>query len=190
MAIDVDWVTGKITIPRADMPIVQVSPELRSLDVAQFKLDLGTLHASVQGSPYPQLFTHNPEATAGGFTYARVINIIAPYFVEFEDGQYGVLTGGANHNLMDITVQNQVRLATQNSGGLIREPVNTEMAADIKQALRVMENRLEIDLTAQELILYADDGVTPLRRWPLETDGGENLVTSAGVQTKRRASII
>jgi len=53
-----------------------------------------------------------------------------------------------------------------------------------------LQNRLEVDFTAQELVLYDDDGVTPLRRWPIETAGGENVTTGTGVQTKRKANII
>ena len=46
------------------------------------------------------------------------------------------------------------------------------------------------DLTAQELVSYDDDGTTPFRRWPLETDAGEPVVTGSGVQTKRKVSIL
>jgi len=62
--------------------------------------------------------------------------------------------------------------------------------AVLADILRIMENRLEVDFVAQELVLYDDDGVTPIRRWPLETSVGEDVATAAGVQTKRKASII
>ena len=51
-------------------------------------------------------------------------------------------------------------------------------------------NRNEIDLTAQEEIAYDDDGTTVIQRWPLETDGGEAVVTQFGVQTKRKPPIL
>ncbi len=62
-----------------------------------------------------------------------------------------------------------------------------KVVADI---LRMLENRLEVDIPSQQLILYADDGTTPLRRWPIETTGGEVVTTVVGVQTKRKVSTI
>lgn len=124
MAIDVDWtgiatVPYRIYIPRADMPIVQVSPEIRSLDVAAFKQDLGTLQADEEGIMWTDTFIHVGETVLSGVTYARFVEIIAPYSVEFEDGQYTVIASGANHNIADVKVANQVSLVTQNSAGLI-----------------------------------------------------------------------
>lgn len=133
MAIDVDWVTGLIIIPKADMLIVQSSPEIRELDVEVFHQDLRAIHASVQGAPYPRTHNHNGEVVLSGITYARAVEIITPYTVEFEDGQYAVRTIGANHNILDVKVANQVSLLTQNSAGLVR----VLTAADIWAALAV-----------------------------------------------------
>lgn len=119
MAIDVNWVTGLITVPRADMPVVQVSPEIRSFDVVQFHKDLRTIHASVQGAPYSTTHLHGLPYTISGTNYADSVNILDPYTVEFEDGQYTVLSFGANHNVGDVKVPNQVSLITNNSAGLI-----------------------------------------------------------------------
>lgn len=60
----------------------------------------------------------------------------------------------------------------------------------LRDLLRMLENRLEVDFAAQELILYEDDGTTELRRWPIETDGAEAVATASGVQTKRKPSVI
>jgi hypothetical protein len=54
-------------------------------------------------------------------------------------------------------------------------------------------NRLEVDLTAQELVLYEDDGVAVKQRWPLESDEGpptDLVITQPGVQTKRKAPLL
>lgn len=120
MAIDIFWATTqRIFIPRADMPIVQASPEIRELDVDVFRLELKDLEASVEGMPWPDTHRHVTETTLSGFTYARLFEILAPYTVEFEDGQYSVRTVGANHNILDVKINNQVSLAVQNSAGLI-----------------------------------------------------------------------
>ena len=119
MATSIMWPTGLIFVPRADMPIVQVSPEIREFDVAQFHLDLRTLHASTLGAPHSRTHNHNTIATIVGVTYARLVEVIAPYTLEFEDGQYTVICYGANHNLAEVAIENQVRMVTNNSAGLI-----------------------------------------------------------------------
>jgi len=121
VAIDVDWYTGTITVPKADTTLVSLGPpEIRSFDVAQFKTDLKDLEASTVGQPWTDTHIHRGELVVSGFTYARSVIIIDPYRVEFEDGQYVVQLFGANHNIADVNVKNQVSLVVQNSAGLIR----------------------------------------------------------------------
>ena len=62
---------------------------------------------------------HNTTVTVGGVTLARVIEIINDYVVEFEDGQYAVNLIGANSNVADRTVVNQVSVRAANSAGLV-----------------------------------------------------------------------
>jgi hypothetical protein len=52
-------------------------------------------------------------------SYARTLEIINGYTVEFEDGQYVARCIGANHNLADVKVLNQVSLVIGNSAGLV-----------------------------------------------------------------------
>lgn len=127
MAIDVDWAGAdtnphRIFIPRADMPIVQASPEIRELDVDQLRLELRSLEASSPGAPWPETHRHQTETLLSGTTFARIVEVLPPYQVEFEDGQYSVRAVGANHNLLDVKVNNQVSLAVFLSSGLINSP--------------------------------------------------------------------
>lgn len=50
---------------------------------------------------------------------------------------------------------------------------------------QISDNRLEVDITGQRLVLFDDDGTTELRAWALATDGGEGVATATGVQTRR-----
>jgi hypothetical protein len=50
-------------------------------------------------------------------------------------------------------------------------------------------NRLAVNITAQELILYDDDD-TILQRWPIKTVGGELVATVEGVQAERGTPIL
>ena len=118
MATSVNWLTGEIFVPRADMPIIQVSPEIRELDTTQFWLDLKDLEATVDGIPWPDTQTNFPSYVISGVTYAQAFLIIPPYFVTFEDGQYGVNLTGTNNNILDVATQNQVRIGSNNSAGL------------------------------------------------------------------------
>lgn len=131
MAISVNWITGEITVPKADMPVIQVSPEIRSFDTAQFWLDLKDLEASADGMPWPDTQLNFPSYVISGFTYVQAFQIIAPYFVTFEDGQYGVALQNTNNNILDVATQNQVRIASQNSAGNISQPKVNEMYRDM-----------------------------------------------------------
>lgn len=119
MAISVDWATGVISVPKADMLLVQSSPtEIRELDLDAFRLDLKALEAGEYGMAWPDTHSHNPPVTVGGVTLARVIEIINGYTVTFEDGQYAVNLVGANSNVGDVTNVNQVSIRSANSAGL------------------------------------------------------------------------
>lgn len=63
---------------------------------------------------------------------------------------------------------------------------------DLQDVLLTLEGREEIDFATQELVSFGKDGVTPRRRWKIETDaGGTDLVTTdTGIQTKRKVSSI
>src|SRR5688572_25559125 len=116
MAVSIAWAsTKRIYIPRADMPIVQASPEVRDLDIDALQLELKDLEAAEEGAPWPDTHRHVTQTTLSGSVYARIVEFLAPYLVEFEDAQYSVRTTGANHNLLDVKVNNQVSLLVQNS---------------------------------------------------------------------------
>jgi hypothetical protein len=100
------------------MPIIQASPEIRELDTTQFWLDLKDLEYSVDGMPWTDTQVNFPSYTISGIVYAQAFVIIPPYFVTFEDGQYGVSLVGTNNNILDVATQNQVRIASNNSAGL------------------------------------------------------------------------
>ena len=119
MAISVDQTTYVIYVPKSDLALIQSSPEVRELSLDWFRLALRDWEDN-EGSIYmPKTHNHNTEVTLAGLTYARIIEILSPYTVEFEDGQYTVNCVGANHNLSDVKVANQVSLIVNNAAGLI-----------------------------------------------------------------------
>jgi hypothetical protein len=119
MAIAVDWITREVTIPKADLLLVQSTPtEIRQLDLNLFRLELKELESGQQGVPY--LITHNhvKPITVGGVTLARVVELVNDYTVTFEDGQYAVNLLGANSNVGDRVNVNSVSVRSSNSAGL------------------------------------------------------------------------
>lgn len=115
----VDWGTRVIRIFRADTFMSETSPGFYSMDVNAFRLALKAVEDD-EGMPYPDTHRHNTQTILAGVTYARSVEIINNYTVEWEDAQYTVTTTGANHNLSDVKVANQVSLVTNNSAGLIQ----------------------------------------------------------------------
>lgn len=120
MAISINPLTYVIYVPRADLTLLQASPEVRELNVNQFRLWLKDLEDDPDYGIYLyKTHNHNTEVELAGLTYARIIEILPPYTVEFEDGQYTVNCVGANHNISDVKVANQVSLIVNNAAGLI-----------------------------------------------------------------------
>jgi hypothetical protein len=121
MAISIDWGTKIISVPKADMALVDAGPpEIRELDLNTFRLTLKDLEDDEAGMPFLDTHIHNTTVTLGSLVLARVIEIINGYTVTFEDGNYQVDLVGANSNVSDVTNLNSVGLRSYNSAGLIQ----------------------------------------------------------------------
>lgn len=119
MAISVDPLTDIIYVPKADLTLIQASPEVRELDLDWFRLELLDWEDEEENIYRPKTHTHNTEVTLAGLTYARIIEILDPYTIEFENGTYTINCVGANHNISDKKVANSVSLIVNNAAGLI-----------------------------------------------------------------------
>jgi len=120
MAITIDWITKIISVPKADMTLIQSVPtEIRELALNSFRVSLKDIEDNVDGMPNVDTHRHNTEVLLSGITYARVLEIINGYTVTFEDDQYAVNLTGANSNVGDVVNVNQVSVRSQNSAGLI-----------------------------------------------------------------------
>jgi len=120
MAISINPQTYAINVPKADMTLVQSIPsEIRELDLNWFRLALKAYEAAEYGIYLLKTHNHNTEVTLGSLTFARVIEILPPYTITFEDGQYAVNLVNANSNVSDRTNVNQVSVRSANSAGLV-----------------------------------------------------------------------
>lgn len=119
MAISINPLTHVINVPKADLTLVQASPEIRQLDLDWFRMQLKAYEAADYGIYLLKTHNHNTEVTLGSLTFARVIEILPPYTVTFEDGQYAVNLVNANSNVSDRANVNQVSVRSSNSAGLV-----------------------------------------------------------------------
>lgn len=120
MSISINWRTGVITVPKSFTSLVQLTPvEIRNLDIDIFRLALKDLEDDDVGIVWPRTHDHNTEVSIGGVTLARVVEILDPYTVTFEDGSYAVNLIGANSNIGDKVNLNSVSVRSSNSAGLV-----------------------------------------------------------------------
>lgn len=121
MAIDIQWGTGVIVIPRADMPLIQTTPvEVRELNLTTLHLILRDLEDDFIGMAYSSTHKYSGPVTISGVELALVMEILEPYTLTFEDGQYAVNITGGNSNVADRVNINNVGLRTANSAGLVQ----------------------------------------------------------------------
>lgn len=122
MAITVDRLTNVISVPQADLD--HVTGTLYECDTNWLRLQLKAIEASEEGIVEDDMHDHNTTYTVVGVTYARKIEIINGYSVQFTpNSQWSVRLAGSNNNLFDveggILQQNQVQVIAQNSAGLV-----------------------------------------------------------------------
>jgi hypothetical protein len=103
------------------MDLVQQYPtEIRRLNTNDFRRALKDAEDDPVGMHFPDTHRHNTTVLLGGIEYARIIEILDPYTITFEDGQYAVQLSGSNNNIGDRINVNNVSVRSANSAGLIQ----------------------------------------------------------------------
>ena len=136
MATTVDYATKIISVLQADLTFI--SGTLYELDTDAFRLELADIQDSETGIWADTMFTHNTEVIVAGTPFARTIEIINGYSIEFENLSYSVRLAGSNNNFFDvengILVQNLVQVIAQNSAGLVA-PKTLPTQQEIRDAM-------------------------------------------------------
>jgi len=147
VAISINPQTFVIYVPKSDMTLIQSTPlEIRELDLNWFRLALKAYEAAEYGIYLYKTHDHNTEVVLGSLTFARVIEILEPYTVTFEDGQYAINLVNANSNVADRVNVNQVSVRSFNSAGL-SAPVVTN--ADYQAIAAAVWDKLTTDHEAE-----------------------------------------
>ncbi len=134
MAITIDWPSLTFSVPTADLTLI--SGTLFEMDTeVDYRQAVNAIMASEEGIVFVDPIRHNTEVTVAGTTFARTIEQINSYKLQFTpDAQNTVRYVGSNNNLFDvengILTQNQVQVISTNSGGLIKNDPGLS-AADI-----------------------------------------------------------
>ena len=119
MAITIDWATYTINIPRTDLLLLQSTPiEVRQLDLTTFHEVLRDIEDDAAGMPQPVTHNYSAPTEISGVILAQVMEVLDPYSITFEDGQYAVNVTGGNSNIADKVNINNVGIRTANSAGL------------------------------------------------------------------------
>jgi hypothetical protein len=88
------------------------------MNLTQFAQDLGDLQDDPEGAWAVTAYEYTAPVSVGGVQLAPVVVITSSYVVQFEDLQYAVNLVGANTNVQDVTIVNQVSVRPNNSAGL------------------------------------------------------------------------
>lgn len=160
MTISVNPATFVISVPKADLTLI--TGTLFEHDTEAFRLELIDFEDSELGIVLPRTHLHNTEVTIVGVTYARFIEILAPYSVEFEDGAYSIRLAGSNNNIFDvengILVQNLVQMISQNSAGLIVKSIGSGLSAAQDTKLTEIHQDAALDSGAPKTITENTEG--------------------------------
>jgi len=119
MAITIDYGTFIIDVPQADLTFI--GGNLYELNANDFRNILKDLEDDEDGMHFPPTLRHATESLLSGVTYARQLEIINGYTIDFENTgvPYTVVVVGANHNLADVTnFDGGMSMIIGNSAGL------------------------------------------------------------------------
>jgi len=117
--LSIDWGKKIIHVPLIVMTLIQTTPtRIMQLNLDDFRKALKDLEDDSEGMAFSNTHKHNTTVEVGGVVLARVLEILEPYTITFEDGQYAVNLVGANSNVGDRVNVNNVSVRSANSAGL------------------------------------------------------------------------
>lgn len=118
--MNINWATGVITVYKTDPFMTFVSGSTYNMDTNGFRLALKDFEDDPIGMSFQDTHRHNTTVLLGGIEYARILEILPPYTITFDD------TGGAwvcnltnsNNNILDRANLTSVQIKSNNSAGL------------------------------------------------------------------------
>jgi hypothetical protein len=148
----VDWPTRILYIDQSELTEITAG-ELYGLDTT----DLWTLIHDIQdgedGMANPDIMFHSLPYTLSGVSYARAVEIINGYQIQFTgpsppNDHYTVVLSGGNNNVADVFIPNPVSVISNNSAGLATAAAGAEMWAQQLEGTYTAEQMMRIMVAA------------------------------------------
>jgi hypothetical protein len=120
--MNIDWPSGVITIFKTDSFMTWAGGVIYDLNTDLFRRALKDREDDWDGMAFPKTHNHNTSVLLGGIEYARIIEILAPYTITFDDtgGAWICNLIGSNNNILDKTNLTTVQVRSNNSAGLVQ----------------------------------------------------------------------
>lgn len=118
----VQWDTRIIYIDRSELTEI-VAGSVYGLDTTDLWTLIHDLQDDPEGMANPDIMFHSLPYTLSGVTYARAVEIINGYRIQFTgpappNDHYSVVLSGGNNNVADVFIPNPVSVISNNSAGL------------------------------------------------------------------------
>jgi hypothetical protein len=120
--MNIDWPSGTITIFKTDSFMTWAGGVIYDLNTDLFRRALKDKEDDDVGMCFPDTHRHNTSVLLDGIEYARIIEILAPYTITFDDTGGGWICNliGSNNNILTRTNLSSVQVAPHNSAGLVQ----------------------------------------------------------------------
>jgi hypothetical protein len=185
MALSANYVTKVLTIPESDL--TGVSPDY-TYDLDTLSDEMRALSASSIGIDQDYHHDYTGSATLGSVVLAPVVAMVNGWTIEFEDGAYLVELTGANSDILDFLVHNQVSVRQVSSAGLVvtaTSGLTTNESAMLLLIQQLLMNRVITDPGTGKFTVYADDDMTVLMEADIFEDAA-GATPYAGQGAERR----
>ncbi len=119
MVVSINPSTYIISIQQSELAFIGGSNY--QLDTNLFRIALRDWEDSEDGIYQPKTHNHNTTVLLGGIQYARVLEILSPYTITFQETgtPYSVTLIGSNNNILEKTNLGTIQILSNNSAGLI-----------------------------------------------------------------------
>jgi hypothetical protein len=162
MALSINPSTKLISVPQSYLTFI--GGTLYVLNSNQFRKDVMAILASEEYVWMVDAFLHNTEVTVAGTTFARTLEFINGYSIQFEftGSQYSVRIEGSNNNIFDVAngilvPTSLVTVISTNSAGLISGETLSER---IEMTVKAMYNRQHSNSVTGKFEQYDDTNTT------------------------------
>jgi hypothetical protein len=148
----VQWDTRILYIDQTELTEL-VAGSVYGLDTTWLWQTIHDLQDDPEGMAQPDIMFHSLPYTLSGVTYARAVEIINGYQIQFTgpappNDHYTVVLSGGNNNVADVFIPNPVSVISNNSAGLATAAAGAEMWAQQLEGTYTAEQMMRLMVAA------------------------------------------